>query len=119
MQIVSARMDKPKVYLEAPPSAQVPAEMSRFIGWFNRAAVGSGETTLPVLTRAGIAHLYFESIHSFEDGNGRVGRPVAEKALAQGISQPTFVSLSSTILARRRSCYGALAASSKSNEITD
>jgi Fic family protein len=119
MQIVSARLEKPKVYFEAPPSAQVPAEMSRFIGWFNGAAVGGGEKPLPALTRAGIAHLYFESIHPFEDGNGRVGRAVAEKALSQGIGQPTFVSLSSTILARRRSYYGALAASSTSNEITD
>ncbi len=114
MQIVSGRLDKPKVYFEAPPSARVPAEMSRFIDWFNEA-----RTSVPALTRAGIAHLYFESIHPFEDGNGRVGRAVAEKALSQGVGQPTFVSLSSTLLAHRKSYYEALASSSQSNEITD
>jgi Fic family protein len=92
MQIVSGRLDKPKVYFEAPPSARAPAEMSRFINWFNAA-----RTSLPALTRAGIAHLYFESIHPFEDGNGRLGRTITEKALSQGIEQPTFISLSSDL----------------------
>ncbi len=113
MQIVSGRLDQPKVYFEAPPSARVPAEMSRFIDWFNGA-----RASLPALTRAGIAHLYFESVHPFEDGNGRVGRTIAEKALSQGVGQPTFVSLSSTLLARRKSYYEALASSSQSNKIT-
>ncbi len=104
MQIVSARADKHIVYFEAPPSERVPLEMARFLEWFNGA-----EKTLPALTRAGIAHLYFESIHPFEDGNGRVGRAVAQKALAQGVGQPIILSLSSVLLARRREYYDALA----------
>ena len=104
MQIVSARADKYIVYFEAPPSARVPLEMARFLEWFNET-----EKTLPALTRAGIAHLYFESIHPFEDGNGRVGRAVAQKALAQGVGQPVVLALSSVLLARRREYYDALA----------
>ena len=104
MQIVSARADKYIVYFEAPPSARVPLEMDRFLQWFN-----ATEKTLPALTRAGMAHLYFESIHPFEDGNGRVGRAVAQKALAQGVGQPLILALSSVLLARRREYYDALA----------
>jgi Fic family protein len=104
MQIVSARADKCLVYFEAPPSERVPLEMSRFLDWFN-----GTEKTLPALTRAGMAHLYFESIHPFEDGNGRVGRAVAQKALAQGVGQPIILALSSVLLARRREYYDALA----------
>ena len=81
MQVVSGGIGVEKVHFEAPPARQVPAEITRFISWFNRSAP-SGSEPLPALTRAGIAHLYFESIHPFEDGNGRVGRALAEKSLA-------------------------------------
>lgn len=115
MQIVSARADKHVVYFEAPPSERVPLEMGRFLEWFN-----ATEKTLPALTRAGMAHLYFESIHPFEDGNGRVGRAVAQKALAQGVGQPVILALSSALLARRRDYYAALArATGGTNELTE
>ena len=70
------------------------------------------------LTRAGVAHLYFQSIHPFEDGNGRIGRVIAEKALAQSIGQPTLTALAATILAQRKSYYEGLEAANKENEIT-
>ena len=73
---------------------------------------------MPALTRAGIAHLYFESVHPFEDGNGRIGRAIAEKALAQGFGQPTLTALAATILLRRKAYYAALEAANKSNEVT-
>jgi Fic family protein len=92
--------------------------MAGFIGWFTRTAPGGAEP-LPALTRAGAAHLYFESIHPFEDGNGRIGRAIAEKSLAQGLGQPTLIVLAATILARRGRYYHALEAASKQNEITD
>jgi Fic family protein len=82
-------MHEPRVHFEAPPSMRVPEEIARFIDWFNRTAP-SGAAPLHALTRAGIAHLYFESIHPFEDGNGRIGRAIAEKALAQSFGQPTL-----------------------------
>jgi len=74
---------------------------------------------LPALTRAGVAHLYFESIHPFEDGNGRIGRAIAGKSLAESLGQPTLTTLAATILLRRRSYYEALEAANKQNEITN
>jgi Fic family protein len=117
MQVVSGPIGKTRVHFEAPPSSRVPSEMERFISWFNQTAP-AGQEPLSALTRAGIAHLYLESIHPFEDGNRRVGRAVAEKALAQGLGQPTLAALAATILSRRKSYYEALVASNKENEIT-
>lgn len=118
MQVVSGYIHDPKVHFEAPPSEQVPGEMDRFIDWFNRTAPG-GSNPLPALTRAGLAHLYFVSIHPFEDGNGRIGRAISEKALAQSMRRPTLTALSVTILARRRDYYEALERANKRNEVTD
>jgi Fic family protein len=117
MQVVSGPMYAPVVHFEAPSSADVPDQMSKFIQWFNRTAPG-GQEPLPALTRAGIAHLYFETIHPFEDGNGRVGRVIAEKALAQSLGRPSLTVLAATILARRRDYYGALELANKGLEIT-
>jgi Fic family protein len=117
MQVISGSVHEPSVHFEAPPSSRVSPEMKRFIAWFAQTAWG-GEKALPALTRAGIAHLYFESIHPFEDGNGRIGRAIAEKALAQSLGQPTLTALAATILARRKSYYEALEAANKENEIT-
>jgi Fic family protein len=105
------------VHFEAPPSAKIPKEMARFIAWFNRTAP-QGAKPVPALTRAGIAHLYFESIHPFEDGNGRIGRAIAEKVLAQAFGQPTLTALAATILSRRKAYYAALEAANKSNQVT-
>jgi Fic family protein len=120
MQVVSGAIHAPRVHFEAPPSSTVPREMQAFIDWFNSTAPGPEaiRDSLPTLTRAGMAHLYFVSIHPFEDGNGRIGRAIAEKALAQGRRQPTLIALAATILARRKQYYGALEAANKNNEIT-
>lgn len=117
MQVVSGRIDAPKVHFEAPPSGQVPDEMNRFLDWFNDTAPG-GPFPLPVLTRAGIAHLYFVCIHPFEDGNGRVGRAIAEKALAQGLGQPTLTALAYTIERNRKAYYAVLEDANRDNAIT-
>jgi len=117
MQVVSGAINQPKVHFEAPPSAQVPKEMAQFIDWFNRTAPGGSET-LPALCRAGVAHLYFECIHPFEDGNGRIGRALAEKSLAQSLGQPTLTALAATILAQQKSYYNALEAANQQIEIT-
>ena len=118
MQIVSAADPISKVHFEAPPSERVPAEMARLIYWFNLTAPGGAEP-LPALTRAGIVHLWFECIHPFEDGNGRIGRAVAEKALAQSLGRPVVTALAATILGRRREYYDALECNSTETEITD
>ena len=75
MQVVSGRYDKPTVHFEAPPSSDVPKQMEKFMAWFNKSAPGGKEPLTP-LVRAGIAHIYFVSIHPFEDGNGRIGRAI-------------------------------------------
>lgn len=118
MQIVSGRLDKPTVHYEAPPSIRVPNEMEAYVDWFNASAPG-GHNPLPALTRAGIGHLYFESIHPFEDGNGRLGRALAEKSLAQNIGQPSLIALAVTIESGRRRYYDQLERNQKSLEITD
>ncbi len=117
MQVVSGAMHRPDIHFEAPPSSKVPKEMARFLAWFKRTAP-QGREPLPALTRAGIAHLYFVSIHPFEDGNGRIARAIAEKALAQCLGQPTLTLVAATILARRKAYYDALGKANKSNEIT-
>lgn len=117
MQIVSGRIGAPDVHFEAPPSQRVPVEMERFIRWFNRTAP-DGEEPLPAITRAGTAHLYFESIHPFEDGNGRIGRALSEKALAQSSGQPALLSLATTILKHQKIYHQALERASRRNEIT-
>jgi Fic family protein len=118
MQIVSGAVHDPKVHFEAPPSPDMPREMTRFIDWFNRTAP-DGASPLPALSRAGIAHLYFECIHPFEDGNGRIGRAVAEKALAQGLSHPPLTMLAMTILAKRKAYYSALERNNTETELTE
>ena len=104
MQLVSGPIGASTVHFEAPPAKQVPGEMKRFISWFNRTAP-RGKEPLPAITRAGTAHLFFESIHPFEDGNGRIGRAIAEKAMTQNFARPMLVSLATTILARQKNYY--------------
>ncbi|HEX4079765.1 MAG TPA: Fic family protein [Rhizomicrobium sp.] len=118
MQVVSGLVYDPKVHFEAPPSRVVPREMKRFVEWFNR-TVPEGPSPLPALTRAGIAHIYFESIHPFEDGNGRVGRAIAGKALAQGLEHPPLAALAMTMLARRKAYYESLERNSTEIDVTD
>jgi Fic family protein len=118
MQVVSGAMGKQKVHYEAPPSARVPKEMKQFITWFNETAPGGKKEIKKAPVRSAIAHLYFETIHPFEDGNGRIGRAIAEKALSQGISRPVLLSLSRTIEANKKAYYDALEEAQRSNEIT-
>lgn len=91
--------------------------MNDFVSWFNCTAP-AGSEPLPRLTRAGIAHLYFVSIHPFEDGNGRIARAISEKALAQGLRRPTLIALAATILAKRQAYYEVLEAANKDNKLT-
>ena len=117
MQIVSGPMHEPQVHFEAPPSSKVRREMTRFIKWFNQTAPGS-QSPLPALERAGLAHWHFVTIHPFEDGNGRIARALAEKALSQSLARPTLAALSLVINQRRTAYYEALARANQSNEIT-
>jgi Fic family protein len=118
MQIVSGALHAPKVHFEAPPSQTVPTEMKTFIAWFNESGP-AGSSPVGALARAGIAHLWFESIHPFEDGNGRLGRAIAEKALAQGLDAPAITALAETIQNRRKDYYTQLQRASLSNHVDE
>ena len=118
MQVVSGRLDKPTVHFEAPPSSEIPREMKRFIEWFNDTAPNGKHPIKYAPIRSAISHIYFESIHPFEDGNGRIGRAIADKALSQSVGYPLLLSLSSTIESNKKAYYGALENGQKSNEIT-
>ncbi|WP_127902971.1 Fic family protein [Solirhodobacter olei] len=117
MQIVSGRIDQPTVHFEAPPSARVQGEMDVFVDWFNRTAP-EGSAPLPALTRAALGHLWFESIHPFEDGNGRLGRALAEKILAQNIGQPSLIAVAYTIERDRKCYYDQLETHQKTLDVT-
>ncbi len=99
MQVVSGPVGRQKVHYEAPPAARVPREMEQFLRWF--ADPGDGDALLV----AGLAHLWFVTIHPFEDGNGRIARAIADMALARSEkTRQRFYSMSAQIC-RERSVY--------------
>ncbi len=112
MQIVSNRYDRQTIYFEAPPSATVYKEMSDFLLWYNES-----QNNLSVLARAGVTHVYFESIHPFEDGNGRIGRALVEKVLSQSLGYPTLIAISQEVAKRKKEYYAALGACNKTLDI--
>jgi Fic family protein len=116
LQVVSGPIHKRPVHFVAPPSACMPEEMKRFIAWFNDTAPG-GKNPLLALTRAAVAHLYFVCIHPFEDGNGRIGRALAEKSLAQNLGQPSLIALAYTIGRKREDYYAVLERDNKDLQI--
>jgi Fic family protein len=103
MQVVSGPAGREKIHFEAPPSSAVPYEMKRFIGWFNR------RSNLDPVIRAGIAHLWFISIHPFNDGNGRIARAITDMQLARSDrSRQRFYSMSAQIRTERKQYYEIL-----------
>lgn len=108
MQIVSGQPGKEIMHYRAPDSDCLPAEMARFLDWFNQPNLAEG------IIRAAIAHLWFETIHPFEDGNGRVGRAILDMAIAQDIKSETrLYSMSRQLLENRAAYYDALNAAQK------
>ena len=119
MQVVSGSIGREVIHFEAPPSQQLKTEMKQFIHWFNdTSAEGQNIISNPII-RSAIAHLYFESIHPFEDGNGRIGRAISEKVLAQGFNSPILLSLSNTISNNKKVYYEALKKAQRTNEISE
>lgn len=103
MQVVSGAMGKERVHFEAPPAARVPEEMDRFLEWFN-----SYSSMDPVL-KSGLAHLWFVTVHPFDDGNGRVARAVGDLQLARADGTPhRFYSMSTQIEKEKNSYYEML-----------
>ena len=102
MRVVSGHPGRYRVHYEAPPASRVPDEMERFLEWYNTDSVGVDG---PI--RASIAHLWFERIHPFDDGNGRVGRAIADHALSQALNRPTLACLATAIDHSREAYYKA------------
>jgi len=108
MQVVSGAPGYERVHFEAPAAERLELEIQRFLDWFDAAP-----THDPVL-HAGLAHLWFVTIHPFEDGNGRIGRAIADQALARADGIPErFYSLSTQLEAERRSYYDELEAAQR------
>lgn len=111
MQVVSGRIDRPKVHFEAPPRQGLEAQLLAFLTWFAESAQDPG---LDPLIRAGIAHFWFVTLHPFDDGNGRLTRAITDLALAQAEQQAIrFYAMSASILEDRRGYYEVLENSQK------
>jgi Fic family protein len=115
MQVVSGPIGRQWVHYEAPAAAVVDAEMARFLDWFN------APPQMEALLRAGLAHLWFVTVHPFEDGNGRVARAIADQALAQSEgSGQRFYSMSRQIRLERDAYYSTLEQTQKGGlDVTD
>ncbi len=100
MVIASGPIGYEKVHYEAPPSSILSVEMDKFLKWYN-----GQETTHFTLIKASIAHLWFECLHPFDDGNGRIGRAIAEHAIGQTLGYPPLLSLSSVIEKNKSDYY--------------
>jgi Fic family protein len=115
MQVVSGAIAKERVHYEAPAAGRLRAEMKRFLDWFNK------EDSSDLVLKAGIAHLWFVTIHPFDDWNGRIARAIADMVLARSEqSAQRFYGMSSQIRQERKTYYDILEATQKGNlDITD
>ena len=104
MVIASGPIGYEKIHYEAPPALAVANEMQTFLTWYNKTS-RQQKPALPPICRSAIAHLWFECIHPFDDGNGRIGRAIAEHALGQGADHSVILSLSSAIERNKNSYY--------------
>jgi Fic family protein len=103
MQVVSGPVGREQVHFEAPAAARIEHEMASLLDWFN-----SGETVDPVM-KAGLAHLWFVTVHPFDDGNGRIARAIADLCLARSDrSAQRFYSMSAQIREEQDAYYGIL-----------
>ncbi len=115
MQVVSGHIGRETVHYEAPPAEQLTSEVSAFLRWFNAA-----DESDPMI-KAGLAHLWFVTLHPFDDGNGRISRAVGDMALARADQSPQrFYSLSAQIRQERKDYYDRLELTQKSTlDVTD
>ncbi|MEQ9582127.1 MAG: Fic family protein, partial [Arenibacter sp.] len=106
------------VHYKAPPSELLKKEMIQFVNWYNTYSVDYNNIK-ESLIRTAIAHLYFESIHPFEDGNGRIGRAIAEKCLSESLGRPLILSISTIIEKDKAAYYDALKQAQRTLDITE
>lgn len=115
MQVISGPYGRERVHFEAPGAARLPREMAAFLDWFET------EKGMDPVLKAALAHLWFVTIHPFEDGNGRIARAIADMALARSeASAQRFYSMSAEIRLERKDYYTALERAQKGDlDITD
>ena len=110
MQVVSGPLQHEKVHFEAPAAARIPEEMKAFLKWFNARAQGDA------VMKAALAHLWFVTLHPFDDGNGRIARAIADMALARSEGSPQrFYSMSAQIRQERNTYYELLERTQRGN----
>lgn len=110
MQVVSGPMGRERVHYQAPAAQRVPNEMTAFLTWFN------GDAPLDPVLKAALAHLWFVTIHPFDDGNGRIARAIADMALARSEQSPQrCYSMSAQIGLERKEYYAILEATQQGN----
>ncbi len=103
MYVVSGGIGYEKIHYEAPDAERVPEEMAAFLSWFN------SESGIDPVLKAALVHFWFVTVHPFDDGNGRIGRAIAELALARADqTSERFYSMSSQIETERKAYYAAL-----------
>lgn len=119
MQVVSGSFGNFTVHYEAPPAKDLPVLIPEFIGWYKSFTEPNLGKVGEAMLLAAIAHLYFETLHPFEDGNGRIGRALAEKALAEKLEIPIFVGLSKAIEKDKSRYYNELKKAQRNLQITD
>jgi Fic family protein len=108
MQVVSGPYGRERVHYEAPPTRRLDAEMQAFLDWFN------GDDDTDLVLKAALAHLWFVTIHPFEDGNGRIARAIADMSLARSeASTQRFYSMSAQIGIERNAYYDILESTQK------
>jgi Fic family protein len=115
MQVVSGPAGRERVHFEAPSASRLESEIAAFVAWFN------GDASVDPVLKAGLAHLWFVTIHPFDDGNGRIARAIADMALARSeVSPQRFYSMSAQIRAERRAYYDILEATQAGDgDVTD
>lgn len=124
MQVISGPISRERVHFEAPAAERLQREMDMFLAWVNAADNAKGIRSSPVIDpvlKAAVAHLWFVTIHPFDDGNGRIARAIADWALARSEGSPQrFYSMSAQIRAERSAYYDMLERTQKSTlDITD
>jgi Fic family protein len=111
MQVVSGPIGRERVHFEAPAADRLDAEMKTFLDWFN---ADGDSATIDAVLKAGLAHLWFVTIHPFDDGNGRIARAIADLALARSEQSPQrFYSMSAQVRQERGAYYDVLEQSQK------
>jgi Fic family protein len=118
MDVVSGPVGRTKVHYSAPPAALLEDQVNAFVAWFNESNPNTGSRPIDGLVRAAQSHLWFETLHPFEDGNGRIGRAILQLALGQDMGQPgRIVTLSRQIESCKAQYYNELERAQRSRTL--